>query len=426
MRFAETRNKISYDEYFSIVSYLNKMLAIGVEMERPCAKPHSEIAPKLHTVLDGSSSSLLRYKQSPAKSKFNVNHIYNDGSVSSSRGSGVEIVFTATTENFLFIREKIAAIEAELDKLTCEDYHYSCSNHISVMTLQDRVINPIVLKNIIQLSRAFSAGLLWLGAGDKEFGVRQRISSYADPQLSFTPIERNSSALVSRGKMKLCHTDKEGLIEFGNENSLLSGLFVEFRHPDGFRVPSAIAANMILVKAIVHKAVELSTQGVLEVDSLDHWQLNKTATQHIMENKLQHFSPTNTEATATLQEWCRQIAKKLIEFVIPQLKSVDSNAIETLQSLAQEPVFLRKGNHTAIEKSLRCRINCQLNKTESKIVAIVLSKEIVGNSAADNRKKIAEKVGISLRLVEHSFTQIKSKTGQFIVYDSDLKSYRVE
>lgn len=427
MKFSEEDQKIDTDEYFKILAWLDKHLAVGVEMERPCSKNISEVATVLAAPLANHTSNrdLGRYKRAPC-SKFNVNHVIEDGSVRNNSGSpGVEIVFCGTTESFNFIREKIHGIEKELDKLKCDDFDESCSNHISIVSLQDRVLSQTILKNILQITRAFSPGLYWLGSSSRTRVCRNGISNYASNLNEFTPIGKPIRELVAQGKHRACNMSKQMLWTIG-EMQALSGLFVEFRNPDGMRVPTAIAANMMLFKAIVHKAVELSLRGVVNADTIVDWSKVKRLTIELME-----YHNLNAAQKLALKMDVPENAKELLSFLSANIKRQSNEAYEVLQALAVKPIseHYSQGakNWRDIEASISGRKpSLKLSKSEEKIVITIVNQEIAQGTASAQRVALAQLLNVSERMVEHNFKRIRDKTGKGIAYDSEVKRYVIE
>lgn len=423
LTFSELNRKIPLDEYFRILAWLDKTLAVGVELERPCSATHDILARKLNTTI-GKQSSLSIFKQAPCN-EYNVAYLYGDASVRANNGaSGVEVVFGGTLESFNYIRQRLAMIEAVLDKNGCDDYNSSCSNHITLISLQDRLISPIVLKNILQITRAFSAGLMWLCGGENGRISRPSIGRYADPLIGFTPLEKNLNELVACGKFKLCNMSKQAVFRTGTQEDdlMMSGLFVEFRNPDGFRVPSALASLMMMYKALIYKAVELSTKGALNVDSFESWSDNKALTRKIM---------VTQPLTELEVERIKSIAEKFIAFIGPQLKTLSPDASEIIKQMADKPVGMRYRKNDAtyrtIEKELSgSRTDSSLSDKEQRILEFVMSGKIKAASPSLYRVELAHRLDVSERMVEYLMQRIREKTDRELVYDSESKCYQIE
>jgi DNA-binding CsgD family transcriptional regulator len=432
--FSEVETKIPIDEYFRILNWMDKALSVGVEMERPCAASHDVIAQKLDSSqarlsYSRGDGSLVSYKRAGC-GKLNVAHVISDGSThTSTGGDGVEIIFAGTTERFAWIRERLTEIEKVLDRLDCEDYHSSCSNHISVVSVQDRLLPTVVLKNILQITRGFSSGLLWICSAEKNRVSRQGIGHYANVQISYTPLGKPLRQLVGTAKYNLCNMSKQPTFTAGrgSDDIMMAGLFVEFRNPDAIRTPSAVASLMIMYKAIVYRAVELSTKGVLNVDSLHEfddgadWTMNKRVAMGILSN----------EMTDEFNAFAKANAKSLVNFITPQLKSISSEALEILNEMAEKPVGLRRRNADAtyktIEKELTGRKNDDaLSEKEERLVETVMDGKIRAKTPALYRQEMARKLDVSVRMVEYLMQKVREKTGKAIVYDNEMNRYRIE
>lgn len=432
LTYSETEKKIAIDEFFKVIAWLDKNLAVGVELERPCASAHSTIASRLNTeVANGmqmrGDGSLPRYKKAGC-SKYNVLDVRGDGTVHNNEGrAGVEIVFAGTTEKYAYIRQRLEEIEHILDRLGCDDYDSSCSNHISVVSVTDRLLPTAVLKNILQITRGFSSGLYWICGAESRI-TRRTIGHNAPPLHNFTPLNKSLRNMIAQGKYCMCNMSKQGYFltsaERGageqSDNMMMSGIFVEFRNPDGMRVPSALASLMMMYKAIVYKAVELSTKGVLNVDSIGGWTTNKQVSMAIVEG-----SPTVVQKT-----FAKKNAKALLDFVMPQVKMVAPEAVEILSALAEKPVGQRLGSdvtYKTIEKDLSGRKSDEaLSDSEQRVVEIVMNGQVHAATPALYREAVAQELKVSVRMIEYLMQKVKEKTGKSIVYDSEMKRYRIE
>jgi DNA-binding CsgD family transcriptional regulator len=431
--FNEEETKLPYDEYFKILAWLDKSLSVGVELERPCNAPKPVIASRLNTKVSDENArgdgSLPQYKRA-ACGKYNCFDVRCDGTVHTNAGtSGVEIVFAGTTERFAYIQQRLEEIEKILDTLGCDDYDSSCSNHISVVSVQDRLLPANVMKNILQITRGFSSGLYWLCSAEKRRISRQSISHNAPFAVTFTPFGKSLRDMIAMGKYNLCNMSKQPTFRAGagEDDIWMAGLFVEFRNPDGMRVPSALAALMMMYKAVVYKAVELSTKGVLNIDSLGQfsefaeWQKNKRTSMAIIEG-----SPIVEE-----KEYAKKNAKALLDFIMPQLKMVSPDAVDILQALADKPVGLRyrkiDATYRTIEKELSGRKNDDaLSDKEQRIVEIVTGGQLRAATPALYREEMAKQLNVTVRMVEYLMQKIREKTGKGMVYDSEINRYRIE
>ena len=255
---ARSNKPISAKQYLEIIDYFNKQLVVGAELERnvPCDVSTTQRALGCRN----NNRDLASLKKSPSN-KYNVAYCYNDGTVT----SGNEIVFAGTNENFDWIQKRLKLIDDKLDTMNATSYVGNGSTHLSFLTIQEKVLPAILIKNIWNLSRAFSSSLYWLTSGDPVRTFRARGASYnARAFLEKSPASVSISNFLSvMDRYSLCNLNKNRTIPSISpiEPEKLAGLFVEFRQPDCIRVPSALTSLMFLHKALIYKAVDLSRKG---------------------------------------------------------------------------------------------------------------------------------------------------------------------
>jgi len=417
LRFKETDNRLKTEEYFDLLSYFNRNLVIGLELERAVDIRPETLASNLKTtfVSYGSSrgdSSLGRYKRATTNF-YNVAHCSTDATVR----YGNEIIFNGTAENFKWVHTKLKELEKKLTSLRCLKYDQSCSNHITAITLQEKPIRSVLLKNIFNLSRAFSTSLFWLCSGHNGGGrqiVRQTILHNAKPNLSVSPFGKSVRELSMTGKYSLCNISKQTTISFPQE--MLSGLLVEFRNPDGFRIPSALTSLMFFYRALIYKALDLSLTGVAEVESLVNWEENKRLTKKITED----YSLSEAEEKKVIKQ-----SHDLLDFLTPQLKLFGDEAMGILRQLADKPISKRSKSLKTIESQLTKRFNKKMSKNETKVVNMIVNQEIKKKTALEYKKEVASLFGVTIRMVEYMLKNIERKANVNIVFDNQIETYRI-
>jgi len=414
IEFTETENAIDIKEYFDLIEDFKRNLVVGLECERAVNISSSMLAQHLKTeyIRYGESrqdSSLAGFKRATAN-EFNVAFVTTDSSVTYDN----EILFTGTSEKFSWIHDRLFKLEKKLDQLNCEDYNRTTSNHITLLTLQDKIINPIVVKNLYNLTRAFSPALYWLCSGDRGTLVRAGINSHA----TFSNLNpRGKSFEELKGlnlRRNIINLSKQNYLSIGGKERL-SGFIIEFRNCDGLRVPSALTSFMMMYKALTFKAIELSTKGLISVESLCNWQDTKALCRRITD--------PNGSLLSTEMNQCRTKANELIDLILPQLKSISPEAIPILREIANKPISQRTGEWSTIEKKFLKKTNKKLTENEEKLVNILIEGEIREKTAGKWKQKVAQKIGVTERMVEYLMKRIEDKTSQGFVFDSEMKSY---
>jgi len=419
IEFNETEDKISIKEYLELVEDFKRTLVVGLECERAVNIDQRLLAQHLKTQYIGygqsrNDSSLAGFKKATSN-EFNVAFVTTDSSVNHDN----EILFTGTSEKFGWIHDRLLKLEKKLDTLRCSDYDKTCSNHITLLTLQDKIINPIVVKNLYNLTRAFSPALYWICSGDSQNVVRSGAKSYAQFS-NLNPKNRAFSELKSmNSRTSILNLSKQNIIQIGGLERL-SGLIVEFRNPDGIRVPSALTSLMMLFKALSFKAVEISTKGLVSVESLCDWERNKKICRKLV------GSYQELEFNLSDIRDCQKQANELIDLVLPQLKQISPESIPILRELAKKPISQRTGKWTTIEKSLLKQTNKKFTANEEKLVEIMISGEIRDKKATGWKKKVAGKIGVTDRMVEYMMKRIEGKISQRFTFDYEMESYIFE
>ncbi len=419
IKFTEMDEKISISRYLELIEDFKRSLVVGLECERAIPLNTQVLAQHLKTQYIGygqsrNDSSLAGFKKATSN-EYNVAFVTTDSSVTHDN----EILFTGTNEKFGWIHDRLLKLEKKLDTLHCSNYDKTCSNHITLLTLQDKIINPIIVKNLYNLTRAFSPALYWLCSGDSQTVVRRGANNYAQFS-NLNPNNRTFSELKSmNNRTSIINLSKQNTINIGGLERL-SGLLIEFRNPDGIRVPSALTSLMMLYKALTFKAVELSTKGLVSVESLCDWAKNKQICNKLVGDYHE------LEVDSSDKEYCKNQANELIDFLLPQLKQISPEAIPILRELAEKPISQRTGKWSTIEKSLIQKTNKKFTANEEKLVEIMISGEFRDKKATGWKKKVANKIGVTDRMVEYMMKRIEGKISQRFVFDYEMQSYIFE
>jgi hypothetical protein len=414
--FTNTTERLSMQEFFDTLKYLEKSLVVGVEMERPVPTQADSLGRLFNAVGNrihrDQEDGLQEYKQASA-TEYNVVYCYHDGTVYCNNGQrGVEIVFCGTNEGMRWIYDRLHRIETKLDELRADNYHYSCSNHITLHALQERKINGIVLKNFFNLMRAYSSALFWLGSGDRANLVRRTVHENAKIRHTFNPAVNNLHQLITGSHHhSMCNFEKQ---QYDGETA--NGVFIELRNVDGIRTPSAVAALMMMYKALFMKAVHLSLNGLISIEGA---QYDKNVE---LTRKITMTAPRPNKLTAQEQNLVIEQAKELIAFITPQLKVVSPDAIKPLLDLAGQPISAREGKWKAIDKVLY-RANHTLTENEARLISTVVNSAITKDSATDWKKVMATRLDVSTRMIEHMMMKVEEKTTKRFVFEATAGSY---
>ena len=424
LRFEESEGKIEVEEYLETINFLDRNLVMGIELERNCNNNSiMDVSRLLNT--STTSSNIYNAYRNAVNNPFNVAFVSSDGTV---RGGGNEIIFNGTGESFIWIKNRLEAIEKKLDSIGSPNYCASTSNHITAITLQNKLLHEVILKNIINISRAFATGIAWLGSGDpNDITRRGGFSSYCQPRLHINPLRKSFSTLRNLGtKYSMCNFVKQTGIMIG-EDYKLNGLTVEWRSPDGIRAPSALTSLTFLFRAIVYKAVELSTKGLLSVESVGDWRENKSMMEIFRDtsfSKKQLFRDRPEH-----KEFCVAQSKKLIKFLTPVLKKMSPESIEILNKMAQEPISYRQTrwgkNWKTTDKELFNPKPVKFSENEKFILGKAIDQSIKETSSTKWKKKVSEELNISPRMVEIILAKLQSKHNLKIVFDREIQSYMV-
>lgn len=414
--FAEEQNKITMDEFLSIRNYFDKNLVVGIELERNMGSGSStdrlsRVAQKLRTKVDTGSHNHLRAYKKATGNKHNVAFVAGDGSVH----NGVEVIFGGCNESFNWMKQRLIEIEKKLDEMGAVSFCKSSSNHISLLTLQDKLLNPTIVKNIFNLTRAFSPALYWMGSADPN--NIHRGFEYCPARLGITPIGKTGSEFLGTGsKYSQCNYGKMSTINMAGRE-FTSGLYVEFRHVDGMRVPSALTMNAFILRALVYKALSMSRKGVMKVESLCDWDKTKDVVSRIGSRQVRQTDIT----------FLKKSSKELIDFLYSELKSMCADEIASMYELAKKPVYVRSRNWKVVEKELSIKgMVKKLTAKEDAFLALVFDGEVKGKTMGEWKKKIARKRGCCERMVEYMIKNIDKKLGARLVFDNEIKGMRIE
>ena len=396
-------DQITIKEYVEIRKFLDENLIYGAELERSIPVPINT----LRTALKSNADTTEFHKADfVCKTDCSVH-------------GGNEIVLSGKKFDFRTLYQKLRLFEDVATKLNADPFHESCSTHLSFLTLHRIKIDGSFAKNIFQICRAFAPALCYMTGATKGFYSRQTIMQFADPRLNISPMEKHIGGVKnSTGKYSLCNISKTALWDMDNT----TGIFVEFRSPDGIRIPSVVSALFFLHKAIIYNALKLSIKGVQSVESICG---SEADWQH---NKLLADDTIGKNITNNCTDMLRAQSKQLLRYLMPELKEMqDSDLfIPILEKLADKSISLRYTDNPnadlnklniEIDKEMlngkRVKIK-ELNETEEKLLQELLSEVVVATSITSLKIMLANKYSCTQRTIENAFAGIEEQMGKRI------------
>jgi len=168
IRFQGQDERIETKEFIEIIKFFDRHLMVGSELERVVPSDQRSLANIFgcksygYHESHGVEKTIKSYKDA-RNNKFNVAFTTSDASFE----YGNEVIFGGNNESFQWNHDKLTKIEKKLTELRAVPFSTKTSNHISCITAYNIGLKPIVLKNIFNITRAFSGALFWMGSGDK-------------------------------------------------------------------------------------------------------------------------------------------------------------------------------------------------------------------------------------------------------------------
>jgi len=422
LTYSASEDKLTCPEFVELVTFFDKNLLVGCELERVVPMSTDRVASAFKTTYLGisdahSDRALMFYKTARARNEYNIAFVTSDGSFE----YGNELIYGGNPESFEWNYEHLKKVEDKLTTLGAVAYSPKTSTHISVLTGTDILVKGVVYQNVFNITRAFSGALYWLGSGDKATILRSGARQYAKSCLQITPQDKDINTLKGQiGKYNQINLGKQNITQQDGKQ-YISGLFVEWRGVDGIRIPSVIAANMMVYKAIVYKAAEMSVHGLVNVESLSSsWQKNK-----VVVDKLLNSPDTLTDEDIS---FLKVEAKRLIELLSPYLKRFDKNTIEVIESIAACPASMRQkeGKKLAtIDKDIYIRSR-RLNEKEQELLSMIIMGNLESDDLKEWKAKSADKLGCSVRYIEKMLITITETTRLNLVFDCEQKAMRID
>jgi hypothetical protein len=252
----------------------------------------------------------------------------------------------------------------------------------------EKPMPDVILGNIFQLYRRFSAALVWMTSALQDgYDHFTRWEKFRVSILPFSPMNIPMSNLVTHIKETVpCHANQNGKYTMLNLNwnsfskedpRYLDTFHLEFRIADGIMSPTTAASWVALHWAIILKAVKLSRYGLLE--AFDTQSLHMA--EMVLDSLLNTKEPWNlTYRVSNTGEFFKNGYDSLVReesFQLLKILRKDliacGDAYEVLCSLAEKPLSIRliEGQTwEQIEDSLS-RNNTQTDELDKKIEMVI-------------------------------------------------------
>lgn len=367
--------------------------------------------------------------------KFHIDHNHNGNFVAQrwhytgdpSVITGHELKLAGDNYTFRKLHRILADAEERLDELEGVAICPSTSNHITFVC-PSKLLDGNILRNAMQITKSYAAALHYITSGTlRHISRPESYGHYARAHLGVSVNPMLGDLFITTGKYSMCNISKTQL----KDRSTPILLRVEFRHPDGIRIPSALAAIVFLHKAILLKAVDESINGIASCQKIrgtDGWEQNQMLYNALERNMGANIAPEVKEA-------CRREANDLLDYLEPVIKAEqDSDSIMfVLRKLAEKNVSDRYGaaatreKNASIEKDLMPAQHreAKLTELQTSIIKVVLLEKVQADSITAAKAALATRFGCNDRTIRYAMmgleTMLRGKigfdkaTGRFII-----------
>lgn len=214
------------------------------------------------------------------------------------------------------------------------------------LTELERPVPQIIAANFHQLMRRYQTSLIWMSSTLDDKRALTRWEKFRKSILRYSAAVKSLPKLAEE-VMAIGHKPKYSLVNYEqmrfDENGDCTRLHYEIRHMDGNLSPSAITAQVLLVYALMLKAVRISKYGLLKSGDRDYMRLQS----EIMDNLCNgdgNWGSSRLSDTSNIDPYIPALvdqSKQLVRFTRSVLRS-QGNAAEVLESLAEKPVSIRR------------------------------------------------------------------------------------
>jgi hypothetical protein len=377
---------IDYEKVQSLTTFCRKNLAVGIEFETEFSR-----------FIDLEELNQL-FKVQQAYTFVNdegIVKIYRDGSLN----NGWELVAVGTSENYADYHGRIKSIEEKLAK--CDAISSAnCSMHMSVLLKQCKQVPGVVINNFYQIFRAYSDSLYWLCSATKKIRrrdqknwiVRPRISQFAPGSLSRTPVGHDLKH-IKNGCAKFNAINLEKM-RYSKDGKDCAEMFIEIRIPDRHFVPHATTCFTFLWQAMFLKSISVSEFGLINIDD-NSYQKTKEMRQKIL---------NGISLTREDKSYLARKALELIEFLKPELMSLEKGCIPLLKELSANPIS-RKYRQRKTDREIEAELETLFKKrketkSEKELRRLILMDEIKTDDIGSWKELASKRLSISKRTIE--------------------------
>lgn len=330
-----------------------------------------------------------------------VHSIVSDGSLHSSHN--VEIIYAGTNFSTEEMREQLNTIETAM--LSQNEYNEDgtlrsgfytdtrTGQHISFLQIKPYQMPELILRNIYQLCRIFSANIAYLTAtGVGTTPLRSGSIEYARLP-NITARGKTFKKLMSEmrediGSEKYNYLNISKNVTNKKNNKIIDEMFFELRVPDRIMSPTIEASLFQLTKAIALKGATISKRGLI-LAKQEFWdgqkEVYQTLQQKNKETVKKHIKKDLEEQTLAF-----------LKYLKPEFDRFAPEAYEVLEHLAKNPLWTReyktenKNGWITIEKEFYkiLKKHLQNNKEEEIINTIETDEECFNNHNKEELIKI--------------------------------------
>jgi hypothetical protein len=403
---------ITAEQYLNIKRWLDKHLLTTIELERAIPADSITIGRSL-----GVNMRTNDYHH--------ANEFCCKGDISVAHGN--EIVLVGKSRDFRQLYAALRFFEDKADALNAEPFHDSCSSHISLFCKNNEIMMPdTILKNLFQIVRAFDAGIYYLTGATRNGIMRKDICRFAITPKNIDVVRLDLSGInmsVGRGSGGDTKYGVLSMRKCGISGDKFYGLDVEFRNPDGIRVPAALAAIACLKKAMLHKALRMSLEGVYSV-CLDAPRITKEGYSWRESKELTQSITEGNSGLETLSR-CSMQAKELIAFCEREiLEQKDGEIVlDILNELAAKSISMRYMAAASVTNEFNRKLDKELLKgkrlnsvelsdTEKKVLSVLNDASLRIDTMTQLKKAITERCSLQMRSVEWNLKRIEERTGR--------------
>jgi len=287
----------------------------------------------------------------------------------------------------------------------------------------ERNVPEIILANFYQLHRIFAPELYWISSGGKDDYAITRYVLFRRPPFDFSAV--NTPMEVIRDEMN----DKYGKYQCLNMNPCrfrrreISVFHVEARYPDTHLSPAVSTALVALEVALLHKAIELSSCGIVAIKQ-EEYDFKKEIFSKFVNLGTGDRESDSTELDSEDIENLQIRTSALIRWLKSEICSLNVVAYEILKKLAVTPSSLMRVNgmnwHQIDEKLYTPRL-VDREKIDKLLEMLILQQ--ITDCPTENEwlRKASEKLSIPIEKATQLLRDLGAE--KIVIFDDELGSY---